>query len=394
MLNNYEIPDCRDQKTTGQCAAFTTAGILQILWHKETNEWIQFSTTYTYGRHRNPNHREIEGMYPFLLIKRLCSKGSIPNKLMPELYEVPKAYDFVNSHPDIDIFDEIAEKSRIDTYVAFKMGDRVQRAKNMKEALIRYRVPLFANIKMSGGYHAVPIIGWDKDKWYYMNSWGETVGNKGVCSVRDNSLVYAILLLDAKNSPTLPFTDVSNEHWAFKAIRHCYSAGLINGVDETHFAPEQYLTKAQICQVIYKLAKKYAAINGEKFVDIMETLRCHDVSNEHWAYKAINYCCAKKIIEESKDFFCPDKALTRAEFCGIIDSFIKEHCPSKDIQLTNPSFVDIENNYYIENIKRCYSIGLINGEDEMHFSPDKTLNRGHLCQIIYKLIKFIEDTEA
>jgi len=398
MLNPEEIPDCRNQKTTGQCAAFTTAGILQILWFKETGERIQFSTTYPYGRHRKKSERNIEGMFPFQLVKRLCSLGSIPNELMPELVDVPNAYDLVHNHQYLDKLDEIAEKSKIDTYVSFCWADESRRAREMKEAILKYRVPLFANIEISGGNHAVPIIGWDKNKWYYMNSWGESVGDKGICSVKDKRLSYAILLLDAKNTPPFPFTDVSDEHWASKAIKRCFGAGLINGVDETHFMPAKLLTRAQICQVLYKLAQKYANINGKEFVDVKTNVNYNDVPREHWAYNAVKYCYGKKVYVVYGVNFMPDETLRRDEFCGIICNFVKEHCSAKklkNIETKDISFVDVDkNNVYYDAICKCYSLGLINGVDETHFAPETCLTRAHLCQIIYKLIKVIEDYEA
>ena len=58
------------------------------------------------------------------------------------------------------------------------------------------------------------------------------------------------------------FSDVSKDHWAYNAIEACYENGLINGVEEGVYAPEEYITyeqaiKIMVCAVGYDaLAKK------------------------------------------------------------------------------------------------------------------------------------------
>ncbi|WP_249313875.1 S-layer homology domain-containing protein [Congzhengia minquanensis] len=394
-LPKDRIPDCRNQKTTGQCTCFALTGILQILWYLETGEWIQFSTTYAYGRHRASTERRMEGLYPFSLVKRACFLGSVPNEMMPELYEVPLAYDFVQNHPDLDKLDEVASATKIKTYIGFCSADKEKRTEEIKRAILKYQIPVFGNFRMCGAYHAVPIIGWDEKKWYYMNSWGTTYGENGICSSKYDTLTYAILLLDEKNSPVFPFTDVADEHWGSKAIRRCYGAGIINGIDATHFNPEGVLTRAQICQTLYKLAIKFTEANGEIFEDPYTLVTYSDVMPEHWFYNAVRYCSSKLLISEKHDnYFCPDEALTRGEFCNAIWNFIQLVCKSKDMinpSLTKMPFKDIaDNDKFYNEIQICYSLGIINGIEKDKFCPDESLNRAQMCQMIYKLIKQIE----
>lgn len=392
MLEKHLIPDCRNQKTTGQCAAFTAANILQILNQEETGKRVQFSTTYIYGKHRPKSLRNMEGMYPSILLKKLCMLGSVPNETMPQLWEVPDAYDLVLAHPELD---EIAEQTKINTYVSFVSADKDKRYAEIKKAMIQYNLPIFGVLKMGNYDHAVSLVGWDKNKWYYMNSWGTTVGAGGICWAKYDELKRAYLLLDAKNTPPFPFVDVADGHWANKAIKRCFGAGIINGIDETHFEPESVLTRAQICQVLYKLGIKFTEANGEFFKDPYTLVGYDDVRSDHWFYNAVRYCTAKSIIHEKRDnSFCPDAALTRAEFCSCIWNFIQEICNSNDMLKPNHvkmPFKDVfEIDKYYNEIQNCYSLGIINGVQEDKFCPDDSLNRAQLCQMIYKLIKQIE----
>ena len=395
MLERDFIPDCRNQKTTGQCAAFTAANILQILHQKETGKRIQFSTTYIYGKHRKDSLRNMEGMFPSQLMKRLCFLGSVPYDMMPQLWDVPDAYDLAWSHPELD---EIAEQYKIDTYVGFTSADKERRDNEIKNALMKFNVPIFGVLRMGNYNHAVSLIGWDKTKWYYMNSWGERVGTKGICWAKYKDLKEAYLLIDAKNTLPFPFIDVANEHWANKAIKRCFGAGIINGIDETHFEPEAVLTRAQICQALYKLGIKFTEASGDIFEDPYTLVTYDDVMPEHWFYKAVRFCTAKSIMHEKQDnSFCPDEALSRAEFCSCIWNFIQFICKSDDMlkpEKVKMPFKDVlETDKCFHEIQNCYALGIINGIEEDQFCPEGLLNRAQLCQIIYKSIHLIETVE-
>lgn len=404
MLPKDRIPTCRNQGTTGQCTAFATAGILEILNYLETGERTLFSTTYIYGRHRRSALRTTEGMYVSLLMKHLTLLGSIPNEMMPQIWENPNAYDLVHSS-NLEELDEIAQKTHIAAYIRLKdmQGNKQKSIQNIKRALLQYNIPIFGDIKMGNAGHAICIVGWDKEKIYYMNSWGETYGNKGICSftMRDE-LRDAYLLLDAKNTPKFPFVDVSENHWAYHAISRCYSAGIINGIEDTRFAPDSVLTKAQVSQALYNLAKKHSDFNGKEFTDLKDIIAFSDVDKNQWFYKAINYCVNKQIFIEKNGEFYPDGGITRGEFCRVVNAYINGHCEtnkiSNQVKKTNCNsmpFIDVLKGEKIyEDILVCYALGIINGIDETHFAPNGTLTRAQLCQMIYKLIKIIEEVEG
>ena len=404
MLPQDRIPTCRDQKTTSQCAAFATAGILEILNYVETNERTLFSTTYIYGRHRKYGLRTVTGTFLSSLLTYLTFLGSVPNDMMPQLYENPKAYDFVREQ-DINALDRIASKTRIAGYVSLKdkHGNAERSIENIKKALLKYQIPILGGIKCFDGKHAIAIVGWDKTRVYYMNSWGLTAGKKGICSFRPNVFCEAYLLLDAKNMPTFPFVDVPEEHWAYHAINRCYSAGIINGIDSNHFSPDTPLTRAHIAQALYNYAQKWSVFNGKEFVDANTVINLVDVTPEKWFYKAVNYCVSKGIFNKTGSLFSPDETLSRSEFCKVIFEFMRIHATGKkykeilayDMEKIAVDFEDVskyDEDY--EAIMHCYHLGLINGVTATKFMPNNSLTRAHLCQIIYKSIKLLEEYEV
>ena len=405
MLPEDRIPTCRDQGTTSQCVAFASAGILEIFNYIETGVRTLFSTSYIYGRHRKKSLRTVDGMFPSMVLKYLTLLGSIPNEMMPQVWDCPDAYDLVQNS-DLEELDAIAQKTHISSYINLKNkhGITEKSILNIKKALLQYQLPIFASIKMYDAYHAICIVGWDKKRIYYMNSWGKNWGkNKdGICSFSPEDLTEAYLLLDAKNTPEFPFVDVAKEHWAYHPILRCYSAGIINGIDDIHFSPDTVLTRAHVTQALYRFAQKWMVFNGEEFIEPKNIISYNDVTPDKWFYKAVNYCAKLKLFDNTQKEFRPDEALSRGEFCRVIFEFMNAHSTmTRFAKLLEKSISDIEvrfndvaeNNENYESIVRCYNLGLINGVGETEFMPEASLTRAHLCQIVYKVIKLLEEYE-
>lgn len=53
---------------------------------------------------------------------------------------------------------------------------------------------------------------------------------------------------------TAKFSDVSENDWYFKYVMALYKSGAVNGVSETEFAPNDYITRQDMCVILAKLA--------------------------------------------------------------------------------------------------------------------------------------------
>ena len=51
-----------------------------------------------------------------------------------------------------------------------------------------------------------------------------------------------------------PFVDVPKSAWYAKAVKWCYDNGVVTGTDKTHFSPKKNVTRAEVAQMLYKLA--------------------------------------------------------------------------------------------------------------------------------------------
>jgi len=404
MLPIDRIPTCRDQDWTNQCTCFAACNILEILHYIKTGERKLYSTTYMFGRHRGENMRAVDTGSAKSLMKWLTMLGSIPYEMMPQLMSNPNAYDYVRKQ-DIENLDRIASESAIDSYVGINSADNNIKIPQIKRALMTYMYPLWVTYQVtSNENHAVALIGWTKDKFVFMNSWGknEKIGDNGIHKQPWNNLKMVYLFLCENNKIKFPFVDVNESQWFYHAIHRCYNSGIINGIDDNHFMPDGILTKAQISQALYNMARKHSDFNGNIFKGHKDIIQFTDVIKNQWFYDAINYCVGKNIFQEKIGEFKPDNYVTRSEFCRIINAYINSHCDVKKmsnklkkINCTRIPFTDVLKDEELYNdILKCYALGIINGVDETHFEPNGTLTRAQLCQMIYNLIKIIEEVEG
>ena len=255
MLDKEFIPDCRDQGCVGSCVGFSITNIMQILNYKETGSRERFSAGYVYGRLRDDDDKYV-GMFIKKTLDYLIKLGACPEKDFSRNEEMSYIQELVKQHPELD---EKAFPYRIKGYEVYNKADRTTKLNDIKKALMEYNIPILTSTNQYREPHAVCIIGWDDDieKFYIMNSWGPMAGDKGICKIGYKTIDWGYLLMDEKNANILmPFKDVSEDKWYYKAVQHVYNAGLMNGTSNETFDPEKTLTRAEMAQVLVNLCKK------------------------------------------------------------------------------------------------------------------------------------------
>ena len=78
------------------------------------------------------------------------------------------------------------------------------------------------------------------------------------------------------------FTDVPASHWAYDAISTASSFGWVNGIGNGQYAPNQHITRAQVAAILNRLLGRCMA--GESYEDARHYT---DVSESYWAWKNI-----------------------------------------------------------------------------------------------------------
>ena len=96
---------------------------------------------------------------------------------------------------------------------------------------------------------------------------GKSVGRKMIYtinSVKENIEVKVIF----EKKTELPFTDVIESDWYFENVKYAYENGLLNGISETEFGPQIEMTRAMLVTVLYRAEGEPAVNKSVPFADV------------------------------------------------------------------------------------------------------------------------------
>lgn len=121
--------------------------------------------------------------------------------------------------------------------------------------------------------------------------------------------VFYRLLKDADVAHGAPFTDVNEGAWYAEAVNTLAALGVVKGMTEDTFAPDQPITRAQFVAICARFASASAA--GRTFAD---------VPADHWAKDYISTAASYGWVNGISDTeFAPDRAITRAEAAAMVN---------------------------------------------------------------------------
>ena len=252
----YEIPRentgfLRDQKFM-DCVANVIAQIAENYWGTEF-DIEPHSVGFTYGTMRKDTSNG-EGMIVSVAMDYWTKIGTIPEKYFDIDAEMPEMKKIVKNYPEIH---EMAKKYRISGYVQLRSQSGNSKDNQIKDALIKYNRGLVAVSPdgFTGGSHCIMLTGWNdtKNKYKFKNSWGKNYGDNGFSEIDKNEIteVYMPIFEPIK----LPFTDVKESDWFYKAVKNMYFSGMMMGTGETTFEPNSVLTRAQAATMFDRLIK-------------------------------------------------------------------------------------------------------------------------------------------
>ncbi|MDR6722828.1 hypothetical protein J2W91_001280 [Paenibacillus amylolyticus] len=148
------------------------------------------------------------------------------------------------------------------------------------------------------------------------------------------------------SSASVNYTDVSATHWATSEIQKAQSAGIMNGLSTSQFAPEGSITRAQMATIAYRWMQQQAS----PVTSVEAGVAFTDVSADLWASDAIAYAqSAGLMVGYSDGSFKPNNKLSRAEAVKVLNVLFNRTprtgvvTPSfNDVPATHWAYADIE----------------------------------------------------
>ena len=120
------------------------------------------------------------------------------------------------------------------------------------------------------------------------------------------------------------FADVSKDDWFCSAVQTAYAYGIINGVSEAAFAPNDSITREQVCVMLTRAARLCGADTAMTPAAVRDALAVYTDYRTigTWAKEEAAFCVASGIYAPQTAAFEPACAFSRAEMAASLFSLL------------------------------------------------------------------------
>lgn len=218
-------------------------------------------------------------------------------------------------------------------------------------------------------------VSWDRFFSYY---------GIGVSYIYSGYATYPSSSTYPKDKPygQTPFTDIGN-HWARKEIETGYLNGIVNGVSNSSFAPNEKMTRAMFVQTLYNLADNPSSPKAT----------FDDIPDNAWYANAVGWAEHNNIITGTGNGnFSPNLSITREESAQILFNLMSggvEGLPSLDIlsEFKDSSSISSWATY---GMAWAVENKIILGRDDNSLAPKENLTR---AESVTLLLRFINSSD-
>lgn len=173
------------------------------------------------------------------------------------------------------------------------------------------------------------------------------------------------------------FNDI-NGHWAKNEIEKMAKIGVIKGIGNNNFAPEQFVTRAECAVMILRL------INQN--LTNAESSGMKDIPYGAWYQDSVNTIVNIGIMSGYNGYFNPENPITREELAKVMASVYK-YMGNSVLSEAEISFRDTTeiSDWALPYIKECIKAGLMNGMDDGCFNPRGNTTRAQMAVVLSRL---------
>ena len=176
----------------------------------------------------------------------------------------------------------------------------------------------FADVKKENWY-------FDAVKYVYENNLFKGTGNgfEPNLPVTRSMLVTVLHRLD--NSPTSSadksFSDIKDDAWYSQSVNWAVKNGIVNGISESEFAPENEISREQVATILYRFAV-YKGYSTEAQATTGEFNDYKSISP--YALDAIDFMVSNGILTgRENNVLAPADSITRAESAAMLMRFVE-----------------------------------------------------------------------
>ncbi len=181
-----------------------------------------------------------------------------------------------------------------------------------------------------------------------------------------------------------PFTDVTENDWFEESVGYAYTNGLVNGTTDTTFAPNDKLTRGMLVTLLWRAENQPKVIMDPGFSDIGDGLYYTDAIKWAARHGIVNGITETKFAPD--DFVTREQIAAimhrYASYKGI-DTSVDEDTNL----LSYDDFADISE-YAISAVQYACGSGLLKGKSESTLNPKDNATRAEISAILQRFLSY------
>ena len=189
--------------------------------------------------------------------------------------------------------------------------------------------------------------------------------------------------------PAHLFTDVNTSAWYHEAVDYVLVNGLMNGYGNGLFGPNDILSRAQLCQIIYNLEGQPATTSGSAFADIADGA---------WYADAVTWAAENGIVGGyGGGLFGPEDNITREQLAAILYRYAQtkgyDVSVGEDTNILGYTDALKISEYAIPAMKWACGAGVIMGVTESALLPQGSATRAQVATMLMRFCEYYADTK-
>jgi hypothetical protein len=197
-----------------------------------------------------------------------------------------------------------------------------------------------------------------------------------ICTVTRNAKTVTVDGVPIGEAAAAPkgFADVPPGHWAYEYVNALADAGIINGVDGTHFDPDANVTREQFAKMLTVALNLYDERADSSFPDVPKTA---------WYYGYVSSAVKAGIISGYQDgMFGTGRNITRQEAAVMVRR------AGLDVSASGDRFTDDEliAEWAKDAVYAMQYAKIISGFEDGSFKPQSNATRAQSAKIIWQYL--------
>ena len=175
------------------------------------------------------------------------------------------------------------------------------------------------------------------------------------------------------------FADIKADQWYVSEVAYCVSKGYIKGMNDTTFAPNNKLTRAEFLTLLAK-------VDGVDLTQYDTTdTGFEDVKTSHWYNEVVAWAVENELtsgISETK--FGPNNSITRSQLARFFKLYTEKKGYDVSAKADLSTFVDADKvqGWAADSVEWAVAMNLISGVGNDKLDPNATATRAQAARMI------------